>query len=65
MAKTKDELNEIKKEFETLTIKLQELSDDELKQVTGGIIHKPCSDYSEATCIVCNNHFCELYGYYH
>ncbi|MBQ0035700.1 MAG: bacteriocin [Firmicutes bacterium] len=36
MAKTKEELSQIKKEFETLTTKLKELSEDELKMITGG-----------------------------
>lgn len=34
--KTKEELNELKKECKVLTTKLKELSDDELKQVVGG-----------------------------
>ena len=37
MAKTKEELKELKQELETLTFKLRELSDDELKEVTGGL----------------------------
>lgn len=36
--KTKDELNQLKKEFENLNEKLSELTDDELTQVTGGIM---------------------------
>ena len=36
MAKTKEELNELKQEYETLTTKLKELTDEELKEVTGG-----------------------------
>ncbi|MCQ2911634.1 MAG: hypothetical protein MJ244_05525 [Clostridia bacterium] len=36
MAKTKEELNNLKQELETLTTKLQELTEDELKLVTGG-----------------------------
>ena len=36
MAKTKEELNELKNEFESLTFKLRELTDDELNIVTGG-----------------------------
>lgn len=36
MAKTKEELEKLKKEYQTLTSELQELSEDELKQVTGG-----------------------------
>ena len=34
--KTKEELNTLKDEFETLNKKLEELSEDELMQVTGG-----------------------------
>ena len=36
MAKTKEELNQLKIEYETLNNKLNELSEDELKLVTGG-----------------------------
>ena len=36
MAKTKEELNALKQEYESLTTKLQELNDDELNLVTGG-----------------------------
>lgn len=36
MAKTQEELNELKAKCETLSAKLQELSEDELKEVTGG-----------------------------
>lgn len=34
--KTKEELNELKKECESLSSKLNELSEDELKMVTAG-----------------------------
>ena len=34
--KTKEELKELKEEYETLTTKLKELTEDELKMVTGG-----------------------------
>lgn len=37
MAKTKEELNQIKKEYESLSKKLSALTSDELKEVTGGI----------------------------
>ena len=37
MAKTQEELNAIKKEIETLNNKLKELTDEELKQVAGGV----------------------------
>lgn len=36
--KTKEELNALKAEVETLNKKLAELSEDELKQVTGGFV---------------------------
>ena len=36
MSKSKEELNAIKEDVETLNNKLTELTDDELKQVTGG-----------------------------
>ena len=36
MAKTKEELNELKKEYETLNSKLKELTEEELNMVTGG-----------------------------
>ena len=34
--KTKEELSALKDEYEALTQKLRELTEDELKQVTGG-----------------------------
>ena len=34
--KTKEELNALKEEVETLNAKLAELTDEELEQVTGG-----------------------------
>lgn len=37
--KTKEELNTIKKEVENINKKLAELNEDELKEVTGGIIY--------------------------
>ena len=36
MAKTIEELNELKNEYESLSSKLKELNEDELKQVIGG-----------------------------
>lgn len=36
MAKTKEELNALKEEFETLNKKLVELNEEELSQVMGG-----------------------------
>ena len=36
--KTKEELNVLKEEVETLDKKLKELNDEELKQVIGGVV---------------------------
>ena len=36
MAKTQEELRELKEEYEALNNKLKELTEDELKLVTGG-----------------------------
>ena len=36
MSKSKEELNELKKEVEAVNEKLSELTDEELAQVTGG-----------------------------
>ena len=40
MAKTQEELNKIKEEYKALAAKLKELSEDELRQVIGGM-HNP------------------------
>ena len=40
MAKTQEELNAIKEEVESMNKKLAELTDEELKQVTGGNIEQ-------------------------
>ena len=37
--KTKEELNALKEEVETLNKKLAELTEEELEQVTGGVLH--------------------------
>ena len=37
--KTKEELNELKEEVESVNEKLQELTEEELAQVTGGFAH--------------------------
>ena len=36
MSKTKEELNELKEEVESVNEKLQELTEEDLEQVTGG-----------------------------
>lgn len=40
MAKTQEELNQLKNEYESLTNKLKELNEEELKLVTGGTYKK-------------------------
>ena len=39
--KTKEELNELKEEVETLNKKLAELTEEELVQVSGGVLPVP------------------------
>lgn len=43
MSKTKEELNELKKEVESINEKLSELTPEELEQVTGGQAAGPSS----------------------
>ena len=43
--KTKEELNALKEEAETLSKKLHELTEDELAQVVGGTDDKECGAY--------------------
>ena len=38
--KTREELDALKKEIEELNGKLRELTEEELKQVTGGIVYR-------------------------
>ena len=40
MSKTKEELNALKEEVETVSRKLHELNDEELAQVTGGWVYQ-------------------------
>ena len=47
--KTKEELNAIKEEVETLSKKLAELTDEELKQVTGGGFQYDRRDYGDGS----------------
>ena len=44
MAKTKEELNAIKEEVETVNEKLQKLTPEELEQVTGGRAGDPIGE---------------------
>ena len=39
--KTKEELKQLKEEYEALNNKLEELSDEELKQIVGGVDKRP------------------------
>ena len=41
MAKTQEELNALKEEVETLNNKLKELTEEELAQVSGGLVPIP------------------------
>lgn len=36
MAKTKEELNQLKKEYQNFKTKLSELTEDEIKEIVGG-----------------------------
>ena len=42
--KTKEELNELKEEVETVSRKLHELTDEELAKVTGGAFNNGLTD---------------------
>lgn len=48
MTKTKEELIQIKQEFETLITNLKDLTEDELKQVTGGSLIRSALKNEEA-----------------
>ena len=47
MSKTKQELEELKKQVETLKTKLNELDEDEIKSVIGGIDIEDIEHYAE------------------
>ena len=47
--KSKEELNALKEEVETLNKKLHELTDDELSQVSGGAYIKDLYDHAMRT----------------
>lgn len=44
MAKTQEELKKLKEEYDSLTSKLKDLTEEELKQIAGGGIDIPCLD---------------------
>ena len=53
--KTKEELNSLKEEVETVNKKLHELTEEELAQVSGGSIHlcgvgDDCKNCHDTTC---------------
>ena len=48
--KTKEELNELKKEVEAVNEKLQELTEEELEQVNGGAFQGPSLIIGYAPC---------------
>ena len=57
MAKTQEELNTLKQEYESLTTKLEELTEDELKQVcAGGFIWDIAVKQKEKFNILKNTH---------
>ena len=45
MSKTKEELNKIKEEVEAVNEKLQELTEEEIAQVNGGVKHRGLIKY--------------------
>lgn len=53
--KTKEELNALKAEVEVLNKKLAELTEEELKQVTGGVSPNSHGAYIMTSCIKCGN----------
>ena len=50
MSKTKEELNELKKDVEAVNEKLQELTPEELEQVNGGEVGILTSPKASLTC---------------
>ena len=47
--KTKEELNALKEEVETVSKKLHELTEEELAQVSGGVLEPPVGTETRAT----------------
>ena len=50
--KTKEELNALKEEVETVSKKLHELTDEELEQVSGGIAQPSVTDFWDSKSLV-------------
>ena len=78
MAKTQDEINTLKQEYENITTKLKELSEDELNMITGGGSDKvetqnPVDDIASIICLLiggkkcpyCNRYFTKENIEYH
>ena len=51
MSKTKEELNALKEEVETLNKKLAELTEEELAQVSGGVLSGGNKTNREQPCV--------------
>ena len=58
MAKTQEELNELKEEVENVSKRLAELTEEELAQVTGGKIHLAVGGCGISHMILENNNLC-------
>ncbi len=57
MAKTQKEIDDLKKEYTSLKTKLDVLSEDELKQVVGGVSNYLPDGYIEVSiCGICDNY---------
>ena len=63
MSKTKEELNTIKEEVETLNEKLAELTPEEIAQVTGGVGSGAAGKHVSALPYVIVTAGCEADGY--
>ena len=63
MSKTKEELNALKKEVEAVNEELQELTPEELEQISGGTLNSRIyCDYEGRSVDVCKTPNC-YYGY--
>ena len=53
--KTKEELNALKEEVEALDEKLQELTDEEIAQISGGVVHSCRRAVARVSSLMDNN----------
>ena len=60
--KSKEELNKLKEEVETVNEKLQELTPEELEQISGGTLNRIYCDCEGRSVDVCRTANC-YYGY--